>query len=366
MFKILLRGSKFWGKSDQRVKRVVYKYQIEFLHVLLWGILLLPSYVFVGDVNQENYYQLVLSEHLFIITLFYFNYFVLVPALFNKKKILIFLISYFCFSTILFCIMFTYRLYMQDRFELNYSLYVTNFFMNIQSILLYSVVSIFARSYVDWQESVSRELQLKNEKIEAELSYLKTQIDPHFFFNNLNNLYSLTVSKDENAPIMILRLSDMMRSYINNSKLSMITLHEEIEFIRNFIRFQLLKKPKSTDIDLYTVGKLNEYSIAPLLLINYVENAFKHSNIFHDKNASITINCCVDNDNNLEFLVSNTIYSIPNKSVAGIGNKNVKRQLELLYKGRYTLFEENKKTSYKVVLKIFNTKINEKQYLCNN
>ncbi|WP_164977480.1 sensor histidine kinase [Ancylomarina salipaludis] len=250
--------------------------------------------------------------------------------------------------------MLGYQLYIKDMFEWNTRGYLKNYSYNIPSILYYSVIAVFARSYYDLQNSLEREYQLKNEKITTELNYLKSQIDPHFFFNNLNNIYSMAIKKDENITVMISRLSDMMRSYIYNSRLSKISLDKEIDFIENFVYFQLLKKPKSTDIDVYSDGYINDYFITPMLLINFVENAFKHSNIFHNTEASISINCFVDESKNLEFQVENTIYNLPNHSVSGIGNENTKRRLELLYPGRYKLIENINDNIYSIVLKIYN------------
>lgn len=344
---------------ERIMNRISVRYKTILLHIILWSILIAPSYLFVDTTGIDNYLQLMNSEHLFTVSLFYINYFLLVPFLLNRKRYVIYLLSLFFTSVLAFCVMYSFRMCIEDGLCLDYSSYLRNYSQNLNTILLYSVVSIFARSYVDWQKGMEREFKLKNEKIGAELAYLKNQIDPHFFFNNLNNLYSLCLNKDENAAVMVSRLSDMMRAYMNNSKLSEIALDEEIEFIKNFIRFQLLKRPKSSDIDLYTEGNLKEYKIAPLLLINFVENAFKHSNIFHDKNARILINCLLDNQNNLEFQVENTIYSHPNESVAGIGNKNTKRQLDLIYKDRYSLIEEKGESNYKLVLNILNNTRNE-------
>ncbi len=330
------------------------QYQIILLHFILWCILILPPYLFVDKVVLANNYKQFISENLFSLAIFYLNYFLLVSHFVSWKKIVIYLlflaiISFFCFS-----IMLGYQLYVKDIFVWNTKGYLKNYTYNIPSILYYSVIAVFARSYYDLQKSLKREYQLKNEKISTELNYLKSQIDPHFFFNNLNNIYSLAVKKDENITVMISRLSDMMRSYIFNSRLSKISLEKEIDFIENFVYFQLLKKPKSTDIDVYSEGNLSDCFITPMLLINFVENAFKHSNIFHNPEASISINCFVDESKNLEFQVENTIYELPNQSVSGIGNTNTKRRLDLLYPDRYKLIEETHANMYSVVLKIYN------------
>jgi len=330
------------------------KYQIVLLHIILWCILIIPPYLFVDSTVLANNYKQIISENIFSIAIFYVNYFLLVSRFLTWRKIAIYVLFLTIISFTCFSIMLSYQLYIRDMFIWNIKGFVRNYTLNIPSILYYSVIAVFARSYYDLQNSLKREYQLKNEKITTELNYLKTQIDPHFFFNNLNNLYSLAINKDENTPVMISRLADLMRSYIYNSRHKIIPLEKEIEFIENFVYFQLLKRPKSDAIDVYSEGNIDKYYITPMLLINFVENAFKHSNIFHDSEANISISCFVDELMNLEFKVENTIYPLPNQTVAGIGNINTKRQLDLIYKDRYNLTEEKNENAYSVVLKIFN------------
>lgn len=338
------------------MKTCVFKYRIILIHIILWCVFIIPPYLYADKEVLLNNYKQIFSENLFSITIFYLNYFLLVRSFLTWRKLPIYLTLLTIFSFVCFSIMLSYQLYIKDLFVWNISGFIKNYIYNIPSILYYSVIAVFARSYYDLQSSLKREYQLKNEKITTELNYLKTQINPHFFFNNLNNIYSLAVKKDESTPNMITRLSEIMRSYIYNSRLTHISLEKEIEFIENFVHFQLLKKPKSDNIDVYSDGYTEGYTIAPMLLINFVENAFKHSNIFHDSKASISINSFVDEYNTLEFTVKNTIYSLPNKSISstGIGNTNTKRRLDLIYPNRYSLKEEEKNNMYTVVLKIFN------------
>jgi len=213
-------------------------------------------------------------------------------------------------------------------------------------------MSIFARSYIDLRKVVKREFKLRHQKVQVELNYLKLQLNPHFLFNNLNNIYSLCVNKDDNAPLMVARLSGMMRNYVNYSKLSKISLDKEIDTINNFISFQKLKKPMSSNIDVYIEGDVSDYQIIPLVLVNFVENAFKHSDIFHSDRSYISISFVLDEFMNLMFLVENSVFEYKNNKSIGIGNVNIKRQLDLAYEDRFSLHQTIENGCYSVKLNI--------------
>ncbi|WP_338813493.1 histidine kinase [Bernardetia sp. Wsw4-3y2] len=203
---------------------------------------------------------------------------------------------------------------------------------------------------------------LKAQKMAAELALLKTQINPHFFFNTLNNLYSLTVQNSEKAPTMILQLSDMMRYTIYEGQKQTVSLFDEIEYLKNYIELQKIRYQKSVEIN-FSVGQninIETTQIAPLLFIILLENAFKHGVETLRENAFLTIQLDLiqnKNQQELTFWIENNFDSEENnqkekKTEQGIGLQNLKRRLELLYPQKYSLEIEKKETIYSAKLKI--------------
>lgn len=321
------------------------------LHILFWSVIILPDYI-IGEEGHISQFPKFISKDGHFLLIFYFNYLILVPKLLNKGKIWKYSILTLLLTLVSFSIMYYALVFYYNMSDYSIESWGSNYIMNFDLTIVYIVMSIFARSYIDLRKVVKREFKLRHQKVQVELNYLKLQLNPHFLFNNLNNIYSLCVKKDDNAPLMVSSLSDMMRNYVNYSKLSKISLDKEIETINNFISFQMLKEPMSANIDVYIEGDVCDYQITPLLLINFVENAFKHSDIFHSETAFISIACVLDEAMNLEFIVENSVFEDIGNEAIGTGNTNIKRQLDLIYMDRYKLYQTNKDGCYRLELNI--------------
>lgn len=191
---------------------------------------------------------------------------------------------------------------------------------------------------------------LKAEKSKAELSLLRNQINPHFFFNTLNNLYALTIKNSKQAPEVILKLSDMMRYTIYEGEKEKVRLLDEIEYLKNYIQLHKIRYKKSVTIN-FNHDVDTELTIAPLLYIVLLENAFKHGIETLSENAFININLYDDN-NYIHFIIENNFDSNEINEFNGIGLKNLKRRLSLLYKDNYKFEVDTTNNSYKVTLKI--------------
>ena len=145
--------------------------------------------------------------------------------------------------------------------------------------LVYIGITSFLRFIKDWLSLQDLNLKLakiEQQKLEAELKTLKGQLNPHFLFNSLNNIYSLALIKSEKVPELILKLSDLMRHIIYESKEKYISLEKEIEFVNNFISLQKIRTSENTKIDYRIDGKIPSAKIAPLLFEPFIDNAFKH------------------------------------------------------------------------------------------
>ncbi|CAM1365134.1 Sensor histidine kinase YpdA [Tenacibaculum litoreum] len=192
--------------------------------------------------------------------------------------------------------------------------------------------------------------ELKKEKSKTELALLKTQINPHFFFNTLNNLYALTVKNSPQAPEVILKLSDMMRYTIYDGEKEKVKISEEIEYLNNYIELHKIRYKKSVEIT-FNHNIDTTYNVPPLLYIILLENAFKHGIETLAENAFIHINLYEDN-NFIYFDIENNFDANELNNSKGIGLQNLKRRLSLLYNQQHELNISSQKNIYKTQLKI--------------
>ena len=191
---------------------------------------------------------------------------------------------------------------------------------------------------------------LKAEKTQAELSMLQAQINPHFFFNTLNNLYALTIKNSEKAPEVILKLSDMMRYTIYEGKKDTVPVKDEIEYLSNYIELHKIRYRNKVDIK-FTHDIDNTIEVTPLLFIIFLENAFKHGLEKNHEDGFIHMKLKGDS-NQLQFTIKNKFDLKNEDETTGIGLTNLKRRLDLSYPKKYDLNISNENSIYFVHLKI--------------
>jgi len=191
----------------------------------------------------------------------------------------------------------------------------------------------------------------------SEMQLLQSQLSPHFLFNTLNNLYGLSLEKNEKLPELLLKLSDLLRYSVYQKGNAFVPLKEEISYIRNYIEFEKIRLDDRLDLTLH-LDEPGELEIAPMLLIVFVENAFKHSKNTTDAQVVMEVNLRVW-EGNILFSVYNTYdgASRPNllNKESGLGLENAKRRLALLYPGRYEYNVEDTGHTYKVLLQLKKT-----------
>jgi len=191
---------------------------------------------------------------------------------------------------------------------------------------------------------------LKSEKAKAELSLLKTQINPHFFFNTLNNLYALTVKNSKQAPEVILKLSDMMRYTIYEGKKDVVLLKDEITYLENYIDLHKIRYHKSVAIEFEHAIEDGD-TIAPLLFIILLENALKHGVESLMQDAFVKMNL-ISNTKEIHFTITNNFEPNEISTVKGIGLENLKHRLSLIYPKRHELKITEKGNIFTADLKI--------------
>lgn len=212
---------------------------------------------------------------------------------------------------------------------------------------------------VDWLKEHKKLNDLEKRQLRTELKFLRSQVSPHFFFNTLNNIYSLSLEKSDKAPQIILKLSELMRYLLYNTKEKRQDLHKELEFIQNYLDLEQIRFDQKLKIEVNVTGNLEDKKITPMLLMPIIENCFKHGANKSIKQTSISINLKVEGDF-MYFSAVNTIpFDISNAPKrdkdGGIGILNVRKRLELGYdKKDYDLkiFEENNKFHVQLKLRV--------------
>ncbi|EAZ80901.2 signaling protein without kinase domain protein [Algoriphagus machipongonensis] len=298
--------------------------RILYLALFLTGTLLLDQWMSIPD-NPVS---------IFLLILFWMGIAQFVaPAFFKKFQKVIFLV--YGLIWVGFSLLRWNETYLREHHELA-------IFMLLIPIPFFLLLWVF--------EQWKRMRDLENQKNQAELAMLKNQINPHFLFNTLNNLYGLSVEKSDAAPEVVLKLSDMMRYTIYEGKENEVLLSKEVEYLESFLALHKLRHRNAPDIK-FKVDVIDGLKIAPLLFIVPVENAFKHGVEKLTEGAFVTIDLYVNLDKLSLKVVNN--YDLEGKDEEnGIGLENLKRRLELTYPGGHSLQITQKNGIYTLVLEI--------------
>ncbi len=196
--------------------------------------------------------------------------------------------------------------------------------------------------------------ELQSAVKESELQFLKTQINPHFLFNNLNNLYAYAIEHSPKTPEIILELSGVLRYMLYECKEEYVPLTKEIAQMKNFINLSEMQIEERGQVSFSSQGVCEAYQIAPLILIVFIENAFKHSTASQSENITIDVNLRITDSGILEFVCKNSYQTQSNtESLSqGIGLENVKKRLQLLYPNAHELKIKKGDEFYEVYLKM--------------
>lgn len=279
----------------------------------------------------------------------YLNYFFLLPKYFLKRKFAIyFLLMFLSVLAGSFFICVVEDLFLRpDHPEWLYS--NRHLYSRVPYLLVFNFIVHFSFLFEEVQRKQRRETELKKANAETELKWLKAQVNPHFLFNALNNIYSLAyVQSSETAPA-VMKLSELMRYMLQESNAEKITVEKEAAYLGNYIQLQMLKKRYASKIAADIQLNNSLLMIEPMLLINFVENAFKHSNL-EEEGAWVKMKLYT-NGNQLQFHIENTFGPTGSKDkTTGIGLENVKQRLQLLYPDRHQLNIETKNAVHSVHL----------------
>ncbi|MEZ4893900.1 MAG: histidine kinase [Saprospiraceae bacterium] len=204
--------------------------------------------------------------------------------------------------------------------------------------LLVTIVSTGLRVIMDWWQYQTEKQVLLTQTMQSELRFLKSQINPHFLFNTLNNLYALTLKKSDKAPEIVLKLSEIMRYMLYECNERRVQLSKEIHYIYNYLDLERLRQPKDADIRFVVEGQVGDQMVAPLLFVPFLENSFKHG-LNHNITGGgfVRLKLKAEKDR-LEFFIENSkVEHIPKQNhprSGGIGLVNVRQRLDILYPER--------------------------------
>ncbi len=334
-------------------------------HIVFWSIYFVFNTFRWGSYFNDYIYSLKSNLLGFPIhmTLCYLNILILMPNLVYRKKytlyIIILLLSLFCMVLVKFNL--TYFLISHnvwpegpehlEKLSLNYTID-----MMIGELYVITFVTAI-KITLDFIKEHKRVTDLEKSNLETELLFLKSQISPHFFFNTLNNIYSLSVEKSNKTPRIILKLSELMRYMLYETQSKRQSLENEILCIQNYLDLERIRHDERLEVNMYISGDIQDKEISPMLLLTFIENSFKHGANKNVGDVKIDINFKIKGDF-LYFTVSNPMPAVTNhvdnfNKSSGIGIENVKKRLELGYnKNDYKLSIKNKKNIFVVKLKI--------------
>lgn len=339
---------------------IFFRYRILW-HILFWVLVWLAYTLTYGGFRGYYYEEFVINFSLLPVRMIavYSMIYLLLPLLTQKKKYTLFAVLTIIHA-VLFGQLVWLTLYKLDLFPgyFDYSKHTEFSFGKLFSgltgnyvLVLFAVAIIIFKK---WYLSERSKKKLTEEKLEAELSFLKSQIHPHFLFNTLNNLYALTLIKSDQTSDVVLKLSGLLDYMIYKSNDKFVALSQELEMLESYIELEKLRYNKRLDLDYQIKGDASYRKIAPLILLPFIENSFKHGASGDRTNPKIRIIIEIENDCvHLKVVNSIKVESEKDDSLGeGIGLKNVRRRLDLIYPDMHKLDIRQGEQEFEVKLKI--------------
>jgi len=294
---------------------------------------------------------------IFITSDYYFIRYFIIPRFLEKKKYIVFILSCIAVAAVSAWIRALLALYISRNYfhlQTNQLDFPELYLNSVLAISFWILLILSGKMILD---SIYYQNQLEaagQEKIKAELDFLKAQINPHSLFNSLNTIYGYIDKNNQVARNIVLQFSELLRYQLYDCSLDKVDLEKEMNYIRNYVAFQQLRKDNSLIVDLAIHTAEKGLQVAPLMLVVLVENAFKFVSNTADKTNRITVRIFVTDNAVLHGIISNSFEPeyISDSSHKGIGLVNLRRRLELLYPGKYTFISKTEADLYTTELTI--------------
>jgi hypothetical protein len=312
-----------------------------------------------GNLRPEPSFLFFFLRNSFLIVFFYLNLYLLLPKLYyRQKKAPYFLIAVVFMLIAIYLPSYVRAEFMPPKMPPPYAGpggpgrgpdMIGNVFGFLHFLIIWflsSIIHLAGRYRL--MEQKNKEMRVQ--KLDAELSYLKAQINPHFLFNTLNNIYALAITQNDQTPEAILKLSDIMRYVTQDANAATVPLQKELEYLENYITLQQLRSNNKLTVDFTITGEAANNIIAPLLLINFIENAFKYGVSNHEP-CTIHI-CIVITGQQLTLTVKNKVMLITTEQSTFTGTNNTLRRLQLQYGKKHDLTIDERDNLYTVFLQL--------------
>lgn len=310
------------------------------IHAFFWLIILVFYVLFFGRKNSnylQTFFFVGLLMPVTIATTYFLNYY-LVPLYLMKERYVFFLL-YFLYTMVIslflemMIAMLTFIVMAEARIKEMSPASIDIFFL-LAALLMVVFFAVAIKMLLHWRSSKEAYQKLMRDKVETELKFLKTQLNPHFLFNTLNNLYYLTTEKSDKAPQAVMALSEILDYVMHSGKQVFVPLRSELKQVENYIALELLRYEDRTDVKTSFSGAIDRHQIGPMILMTLIENAFKHGVMNVSGKSWIDFNVQAE-----EAGIHITIRNSYQKSSLGngIGLNNLKSQLDYLYQNNYHL-----------------------------
>lgn len=326
-------------------------------HLLVLMLLLVPHAIYTNYIAKKDielYFLNILVHNVFLLAIIYINLYYLIPTFLNRKKYL----PYFVLLAILVSLFIISSRQMEQTIQkaLAYDKEPIIYFIvsTTVNIVQYLLISFFLFNLKERIEQKKRLDAMQLEKLQTEINYLRAQINPHFLFNTLNNLYGLALEKSDKTPDIIMRLSRMMDYMLYESEDAKVFLKKDIENIQNYVEIERIRQGNNAVINFEVQGEIGAQKIVPLLLLPLIENGFKHGINQQIRDAFLDVFVQVLPDS-VELKVVNNYKTTDvddDSQRNGIGLNNLRRRLELFYAGKYELTTTRLENRFEAFLKI--------------
>ena len=330
------------------------KYSFHFLLWIFFIFALVADTATLYIYNKWLFGYYVIAKTVVQAILVYVNILILYPLFFKKKKYFFYVVFVLLITLVAGYCNMKLELSVREKKEfLSSQRHVQFFLSQLGMAARYVLISFLLKISVDYYEQKETIKKIELEKTTAELNFLKAQVNPHFLFNTLNNLYALILEKSDKSGEAVLKLADIMKYILAEGKEDKVMLQKEIQLLYNYTELERLRKP-GAEIIFTAPASAGDYFITPLLLLPLAENAFKYGLNSVARNGFVRMNMRTEGKV-LHVTVENNIPPVKNNEALqslGIGIDNVKKRLEMLYSGKYTLTIEKKTDSYFVHLQL--------------
>ncbi len=344
-------GSSYFYAMNSDLKQL-YKFKVH--HILAW----IGYFAFFMTMYRGYYtsilplFEVTFVYFLFNASTFYIIGYYLIPKFLYKREYRKFFTSVFVVLTVgsvgLTIFMYYSFLYAVKEYSGNIFLVFPMAFFAIATI---AGIMCSAKLVVDKIKADRSSELLELQRIESELQYLKAQVNPHFLFNAINSVYFLIKKDPERAANTLIKLSDLLRFQLYDCTVERINIEKEIEYLRNFVTLEEIRKGNKTKVDFQASADLRGFELAPFMLIPFLENTFKYVSNFSESENRINIKFWRE-ENNFHAHFFNTTDNLVRSAPGGIGHKNVKRRLELIYPQKHLLNIVERPGTYKVMLSL--------------